>query len=137
VQDVPILRAMLVDAFNWRDGGDRLPADAGKFLDAWGRTGDLGVIADGDVGAAWVRLFTEDEHSYGYVAPHVPELTIAVAKEARGRGIGTALLRELLPRIGHVSLSVETDNPAVRLYERFGFVRVGYVGTSWTMQRWT
>ena len=27
------------------------------------------------------------------------------------------------------------EDAAVRLYERLGFVRVGYVGTSWTMQR--
>jgi ribosomal protein S18 acetylase RimI-like enzyme len=63
-----------------------------------------------------------------------------VSSQARGCGVGTSLLAELLARVeaaGHpaVSLSVETDNPAVRLYERFGFVRVGYVGTSWTMQR--
>ena len=129
---------MLVEAVNWRSGGDALPPDAVKYVEGWGRRGDLGVIADGDTGAAWVRLFTNDEHGYGFVAPHVPELTIGVAQNARGRGLGTALLEGVLTRIGErpVSLSVETDNPAVRLYERFGFVRVGYVGTSWTMLRW-
>lgn len=128
---------MLVAAFNWRTGLGALPAGAEKYVDGWGREGDLGVIADGEVGAAWIRLFTKAEHGYGFVAPHVPELSIAVAQEARGRGVGTALLKELLARAGEtpVSLSVETDNPAVRLYERFGFVRVGYVGTAWTMLR--
>ena len=32
-----------------------------------------------------------------------------------------------------VSLSVEPDNPARRIYERAGFVRCGTEGGSWTM----
>ena len=32
-------------------------------------------------------------------------------------------------------LSVEFDNPALRLYERHGFLRVGQVGGAWTMRR--
>jgi ribosomal protein S18 acetylase RimI-like enzyme len=134
---------MLYEAFAWRPGAPSPPPDEvlarpelARYFEGWGRPGDLGVIAGSDVGAAWVRLFTKDDHGYGFVAPHVPELAIGVTKGARGRGVGTALLEALLSRIGPVSLSVETDNPAVRLYERFGFVRIGYVGTSWTMQRW-
>jgi ribosomal protein S18 acetylase RimI-like enzyme len=133
---------MLYEAFAWR-GDPRFPPldealarpEIARYVDGWGRAGDVGVVAHGDVGAAWVRLFTDDDHGYGFVAADIPELSIGVAKEARGRGVGTALLEELLTRVGNVSLSVETDNPAVRLYERLGFVRVGYVGTSWTMQR--
>jgi ribosomal-protein-alanine N-acetyltransferase len=32
-----------------------------------------------------------------------------------------------------ISLSVEPDNPALHLYERHGFQRVGGSGGSWTM----
>jgi GNAT superfamily N-acetyltransferase len=146
-QDVPLLRAMLYEAFAWRGDPKFPPLDealalpeVGRYVDGWGRPSDLGVIADGDAGAAWIRVFTHEDHGYGFVAPDVPELTIGVSPEARGRGVGTALLAELLARAqaaGHpsISLSVEPDNPAVRLYERFGFVRVGHAGTSWTMQR--
>ncbi len=51
----------------------------------------------------------------------------------RGRGVGGALLDALVDAArdaGSValSLSVEPDNPARRLYERLGFHRVGEVG---------
>ena len=146
-RDVPLLRAMLYEACAWR-GDPRFPPleealklpDVARYVDGWGRAGDFGVIAEGDVGAAWIRLFTDDDHGYGFVAAEVPKLSIGVSLDALGRGVGTALLAELLARAeaaGHrsISLSVETDNPAVRLYERCGFVCVGYVGTSWTIQR--
>jgi ribosomal protein S18 acetylase RimI-like enzyme len=70
----------------------------------------------------------------------VPELSVAVVEEARGRGIGIALLRSLLDRareerMSAVSLSVEEENPAVRLYERLGFAAVGRVGNAWRMSK--
>jgi GNAT superfamily N-acetyltransferase len=55
-------------------------------------------------------------------------MDIALLPEHRGRGIGTALLRELLDegkRDGkRVSIHVELHIPARRLYERLGFVPV-------------
>jgi ribosomal-protein-alanine N-acetyltransferase len=55
-------------------------------------------------------------------------LTIGVTGSAQGRGIGTALLRDLLAAAGRrrVLLDVRVDNgTAKRLYERHGFVPVG------------
>jgi GNAT superfamily N-acetyltransferase len=138
---------MSYEAFSWRPGERAIPfdealarPDVARYTDGWGRAGDLGMIADPGLGAAWSRLFTEDDHGYGFVAPDVPELSIGVARDARGRGVGTRLLTELVARAGAaghpaISLSVEVDNPAVRLYERLGFTRVGSVGNAWTMQR--
>jgi Acetyltransferase (GNAT) family len=92
------------------------------------------VVAFGDrgepVGAAWYRLFPPGEPGFGFVDERTPELSLAVIEEARGRGIGTRLLLLLLDRARDdgfqaLSLSVEPDNPARRLYERHGFVRVG------------
>lgn len=54
--------------------------------------------------------------------------TIGVAPEAQGRGIGRALLRDLLAAAGTrtVHLEVRTDNaPAIALYESEGFTRIG------------
>ncbi len=101
-----------------------------KYLRDWGGRGDAGVIAldpgDRPLGAAWYRLFARADESYGFVAPDVPELTIGVVSSLRGHGVGTILLTTLLAtarREGHraVSLSVDRQNPARRLYERQGF----------------
>jgi ribosomal protein S18 acetylase RimI-like enzyme len=60
------------------------------------------------------------------VNAETPEITIAVREDRRGRGIGGALLDELITQAGErrvpaLSLSVEPDNPALRLYERASF----------------
>jgi GNAT superfamily N-acetyltransferase len=104
------------------------------YLDGWGRPGDAGVVAidheETRLGAAWLRLFPADDPADGFVAAGVPELAIGVAAEARGRGIGRALLDAMLATArgqGYraVSLSVDRQNPARRLYERAGFRDAG------------
>ncbi len=62
--------------------------------------------------------------------PESEVLTIGVAPEYQGRGVGYALLRTLLHEAerhgGAVFLEVRTDNePARKLYESNGFVTVG------------
>lgn len=51
---------------------------------------------------------------------------MSVRPEARGRGVGTELLEQLLRELQRqgclqASLSVQRSNPALRLYERSGF----------------
>jgi ribosomal protein S18 acetylase RimI-like enzyme len=144
--DLPFLEAMLYEAATWRPE-TQPPAEAvladphvARYLSGWGRTGDGGVVAEVDrpVGAAWFRLFSADEPGYGFVAPDVPELSIGVASDSRGRGIGTRLVEALLDVAradghGAISLSVEPDNRARRIYERAGFARVADDGGAWTM----
>lgn len=147
-EDLPLLQAMLLEAAYWRPGVPR-PAIAealadsvlARYVDGWGRTGDLGVVAEQNsrpIGAAWSRYFTAESPGYGFVDRTVPELSVAVEAACRGQGVGTALLVELMGRarsqgIGSISLSVERDNPSVALYERLGFRRRGSVGDSLTM----
>lgn len=146
--DLPLLEEMLIEAAFWR--GDRDTEDAGealgrpelrRYLTGWGRRGDTGVVAligGRPVGAAWFRLFQREDRGYGFVDETVPELTIAVRATHRGQGVGGHLLDALIERARRegyraLSLSVEPDNPARRLYERRGFHRVGVVGDAWTM----
>jgi ribosomal protein S18 acetylase RimI-like enzyme len=89
-----------------------------------GQVGDAGVLAlieAQPIGAAWARLI----HGYGYVDDQTPELSIAVLPEYRGQGVGTrllvALFDQLRPQYNQVSLSVQTANPALHLYQRLGF----------------
>jgi GNAT superfamily N-acetyltransferase len=101
-----------------------------RYFDEMGRPEDAGVVAvtaDGDrLGMAWYRLFSAEEPGFGFIAVDVPELAIGVAAEARGRGIGGALLDALLAlareqRFRALSLAVDRQNPAHRLYERKRF----------------
>ena len=146
--DVELLTRMLWIAFNWRDETVSEqhwpdPTAAAKYVDGFGRHGDAGVVAEvagQDAGAAWYRLLPADDPGYGFVAADIPEVTLGVASQARGRGIGKALTQRLLDRavadgVAALSLCVEPDNAARRIYLALGFERVGGSGGSITMLR--
>jgi ribosomal protein S18 acetylase RimI-like enzyme len=108
--------------------------EVAKYLTEWGRPGDAGCLYLNDrnepVGSAWYRLFARGNPGYGFVSEEIPELTIGVLESARGRGAGSAMLEYLLRHARNegyaaISLSVDRDNPARRLYERTGFVDAG------------
>jgi GNAT superfamily N-acetyltransferase len=105
-----------------------------KYLEGWGRAGDQAVVATERggqrVGAAWARCFSAEGAGFGFVAPEVPELSVAVTPGMRGQGIGGALIKELMRRVraagySRLSLSVDRLNPAVALYQRLGFQDAG------------
>jgi ribosomal protein S18 acetylase RimI-like enzyme len=144
--DVAFLGRMLCWAGSWRS--DELDESAlavpavRRYIDAWGRPGDLALIAEtpsGErVGAAWYRLFVAQDESYGFVDEKTREVTIAVEPGHRGAGIGRALLEALADSArekgcSRLSLSVEEDNPALRLYERIGFERWSQSVGAWTL----
>jgi ribosomal protein S18 acetylase RimI-like enzyme len=101
---------------------------AAAHLAGWQRSEDFGFIAEINavaIGAAWVRQFSHDEQPAFYVDERTPEVTIGVAEEARGQGVGGMLLRALIAEAARrgvgLFLNVRHDNPAWRLYERTGF----------------
>lgn len=113
-----------------------------RYVQGWDSTNDLGFgafVENKMIGAAWLRALTRENRGYGFWNDETPELSIALAPKFRGQGIGTRLLQMLLDaaaiRYRAVSLSVDKQNPARHLYERFGFVIVEYDATSLLMLR--
>lgn len=146
--DEPFLREMLYHSLYVTDGDRPFDLDVvaqpeiAKYVDAWGRPGDLGLIAvdstSGEaIGAIWMRLFSATDRGFGFLHSTIPELGVAVLPDRRGCGVGSVLLQRLLEMGSElhaaVSLSVSVDNPALRLYQRFGFERVEAHGDSVTM----
>ena len=127
--DVPFMRSMLAHAYGWRVNALDADIPLTRYVDNWGRPGDLVLIAHetgNRVGAAWFRLFPAAEPGYGFLDEETPELSISVVPSRRRHGVGQELLDALLEKAraaGHaaVSLSVEKDSPAVDFYERNGF----------------
>ncbi|GAB3164793.1 hypothetical protein GCM10027258_86830 [Amycolatopsis stemonae] len=147
-EDAGFLADMLVAAVNWspewkKKSRRRVLAapNTGHYIAGWPREDDLGVVAEAGgerVGAAWLRFFPPDDPGYGFVAPDVPELTIGVAGAWRGRGVGRVLLRAVDDRaraagIARISLSVERENFAQRLYFASGYEIVSAGADSDTM----
>jgi GNAT superfamily N-acetyltransferase len=72
------------------------------------------------------RLYVEDRGGELWL------IDIALMPESRGRGVGTAVLKDLLEQGREagkpVSLNVFKTNPARHLYERLGFILAGDAG---------
>ncbi len=146
--DVPFLYEMLFEAFHWNSSVERPSLKEffenpqfNRLLSDWGREGDTAVIAELNnepVGAAWYRFWNDNDHSYGYIDPSIPEIGMAVRIGHRSKGIGRSLVRVLKDtarsnHISKVSLSVDPKNFALELYTSEGFSKCGGSGTSWTM----
>ena len=120
-----------------------------RYIENFGRAGDAAVVAQDENGAiigfAWARLWTSDDHGFGWVDEATPEMAVALEAEFRGQGTGARLIEALKSQLRaggaeRVSLNVRAHSPAVRLYGRLGFEpiagsertnRVG--GQSWSM----
>jgi [ribosomal protein S18]-alanine N-acetyltransferase len=148
-KDIPFLWDMLYEAIYVGESEEKPPRsildkpELAHSVENWGRNGDHALIAtdseDNKIGAIWIRLFSEQNKTYGYVNENIPILSMAILPKYRGKGIGTMLIQEIctLATINGykaISLSVDPGNPALRLYERFNFKKIGVDGTSWDMK---
>ena len=117
VIDLPELQIYIAD-FGTQPGDHCLVAEVGEKV----------------VGAAWCRIMED----YGHIDSSTPSLAISLLPEYRGRGIGTQLLNALLLLLREngyqgASLSVQKENPALRLYQRVGFRIVSEKDTEYLM----
>ena len=92
---------------------------------------DLGLYALHEhtiAGAAWVRLLKAKDGANAYVDANTPVLNIAVKPELRGKGVGSAMLEQLLLEAGEIfeqiSVSVVKSSKAMKFYEKFGFKKL-------------
>lgn len=115
-----------------------------KYVKGFGELpNDKGFIAEDEegnpIGAGWYRLFSSDNKGYGFISEDIPELSIALKSECRGKGVGKSLMEALIREarrneFSAISLSVDPDNLARILYEKLGFQKVAMVGTSMLMR---
>ena len=147
--DQSFLWEMLYQAIYVPTGTTALPREIiyqpelAKYVQDW-TTNDIGLIAILEsnqipIGATWIRLFNMNNPGYGYINDETPELSIAVLPEYRNQGIGTRLILNLLEIVKDIypaiSLSVSSDNPALRLYQRLDFEVVSQFDNSVTMKK--
>jgi ribosomal protein S18 acetylase RimI-like enzyme len=142
--DEPLLWDMLYQALQTSEGAVsrdvlRQPEYA-RYVEGWGRAGDTGfVVSDKGtaevLGSVWYRIPAPEAKGN---SESTPELAFAVKPGQRKRGLGAALLTQLVkanPHHSAISIRASANNPAVRLYERFGFKIVSESGGILIMRR--
>ena len=140
--DEPLLWEMLYQALRTSPDTPReivRQPEYARHVEDWGREGDTGFVAcdarekDELLGAAWFRVPAGQNEG-----EPTPELAFAVKSGHRKRGIGAALLTQLVkanPHYSAVSISAGPNNPVVRLYDRFGFKIVQQSENAVTLRR--
>ena len=149
-EDEPILWEMVYQGLHTSEGATVSQQEVtqrpelARYVEGWGRAGDAGFVAHdaqpggGLLGAVWSRLPEAEQIGSGDQTEATPELAFAVKPALRKRGIGAALLTRFVkanPQQSAISISVGPNNPAVRLYERFGFKVVRETPGEVTMRR--
>jgi RimJ/RimL family protein N-acetyltransferase len=114
----------LITDGDWRSAGDER-----RYLRATRRSPDAAVFVAEAAGRIVGRLsLARDTHP---ASRHVADLGLMVASSQRRRGIGRALLEravEWAQEVGVEKLELHVfphNEPAIRLYEQFGFEREG------------
>ncbi|WP_304533155.1 GNAT family N-acetyltransferase [Faecalibaculum rodentium] len=74
------------------------------YVENFGQADDICLVADVQgkpVGAIWSRIMND----YGHVDEETPYLAIALFEEYRNQGIGTVLMKAMLPRLKEAGYS--------------------------------
>jgi len=129
--DADLIRRILCLATGWRDDepGFELPPGHDAYFENWGRPDDMGVLiflGIEFVGGASARRVGPADGTYGFVDASYAEVSLGVEPAFRRMGVGRLLIEALKARatekgLAGLSLSVESDNPAGKLYDSAGF----------------
>ena len=134
-EEYPLLCNFLYEAIYIPDGVEPPPKsiinspELQEYIFEFGkRKHDKALVAETQgkiVGAIWVRIMND----YGHIDNDTPSLAMSVSKEYRGLGIGSSLLKQLLSALksagySKISLSVQKNNYAVKMYKQLGFTVV-------------
>lgn len=117
----------------WDDLEQVVEIENENFSSPWTETGFFTYLMRDD---ALFLVAEENEQILGYcgviMAIDEGDITnVSVKKEVQGKGIGTALLKELIIQTGKKGVQTlflevrESNQPAIALYEKQGFVRMG------------
>ena len=128
---VELGRAVGSEPEGWLIGGGRRGvAGERRYLRSLRRYPHAAVfVAEGPEGIVGRLSVGRDPHP---ASAHVADLGLMVAAERRRKGVGSALLRQAVAwarRAGVRKLELHVfphNEPAIELYERFGFEREGY-----------
>jgi ribosomal protein S18 acetylase RimI-like enzyme len=117
------LAALFAAVAEERDGiASEPPVDVEARAASWTLDGTLAAVDDAEI--VGLLHVTQSRHGFG-------EIGMAVAREWRGRGVGSALLTAAIEwsrerGLHKLSLSVFTHNTAaIGLYRKFGFLEEG------------
>ncbi|MCL2354429.1 MAG: GNAT family N-acetyltransferase [Oscillospiraceae bacterium] len=133
--ETPLLKDFLYEAVFQRDENNLIPRsvieepEVKVYIEHFGKPSDICLIAEVQgkiVGAVWTRILSGEVKGFGNIDNKTPEFAISIYKEYRGKGIGTALMKEMLKCLKEsgyqrTSLAVQKDNYAVKMYENVGF----------------
>ncbi|MDA3927376.1 MAG: GNAT family N-acetyltransferase [Prolixibacteraceae bacterium] len=141
------LEEMLYVSIFIAEGAEKLPRtiifepELHKYIKDFGQKNDHCMVAEFNnrlVGACWIRILDESNKGYGFVDAQTPELGMAVLPEFQNKGIGSKLLQAMLHQLKQlkykqVSLSVDLENFAYKVYTKFGFTNFERTEKSATM----
>lgn len=81
-----------------------------------------GFIQTGEIDGALVSVAVINETGMKGYIPEYILVYIATDSKKRGKGLGSKMLQEIINTCdGDIAMHVEPDNPAIKLYRRFGF----------------
>jgi ribosomal protein S18 acetylase RimI-like enzyme len=136
--EIYFLSEMLYEAIFVPNGEKKLPKEIinepelNNYIREFGRENDFCFVAEIDkklIGAIWIRQFNENNKGYGFVNSETPELSMAINKSFRAKGIGKIMLDKMAQKLiefnfSQVSLSVDKRNFAYDFYKKNNFIEI-------------